>query len=106
VRIVIQVPEEPGLIELNFMWMPTVFGMNVRLQAQLKEKLGKAFLGKAITEEGLDEMSEVVISTLVEMHPMIKGLRQYLESMKYLDDSGLYGNQPEPNGPPVPSDQA
>lgn len=101
-RIVVQVPDEPGVLELNFMWLPTWIGMNVRLQAQLKEKLGKAFVGKEINDEGLDEMSKIVIDTLVELYPAIKGLRKYLEAIKYIED----GNEQEQDRQAVPSDQA
>lgn len=101
-RVVVRVPDEPGVLELNFMWLPTWIGMNVRLQAQLKEKLGKAFVGKEINDEALDEMSKIVVDTLVELFPAIKGLRQYLEAIKFIDD----GNEQEQDRPAVPSDQA
>lgn len=102
-RIVVRVPDEPGVLELNFMWLPTFIGMNVRLQAQLKEKLGKAFVGKNIDDESLDEMSKIVVDTLVELYPAITGLREYLEAIKCIKDDG---NEQEQNRPPVPSPKA
>ncbi len=96
-------PDEPGVIELNFIWLPCWIGMNVRLQAQLKEKLGKAFVGKPINEESLEEMSKIVIDTLVGMHPAIKGLRKYLEALKYIKDDG---EEQAANGQAVPTPKA
>jgi hypothetical protein len=101
-RVVVKVPDEPGVLELNFMWLPTWIGMNVRLQAQLKEKLGKEFVGMEINDDSLDAMSKVVVDTLVELHPHITGLREYLEALKCIDD----GQEQQQDRPAVPSDQA
>lgn len=78
------VATEPGVVELNFMWLPTWLGMNNIMKAEIEEKIGPMLVGKDLTEEVLDEAHEAVIIFLEERFRNIKGLREYLDGLKFV----------------------
>ncbi len=75
---------EPGVIEVNWMWLPTFIGLNKTLLEQLEGEVGKHMIGKDLTEEALDEANELVVDFLVRMNPAIEGLREYLDGLKFV----------------------
>lgn len=81
----VSVPE-PGVVELNYTWLPTWIGMNNTLKEQIEQRLGPDFVGRAMTEEVLDELHQRVVALLVEMHPGLPGLRDYLDAIKYVTE--------------------
>jgi hypothetical protein len=77
------VATRPGVLELNFMWLPTFIGMNsamaTELQAHLKEKL----VGVELTEQVLDFAHDQVLDFLAQRFP-VEGLRDYLDALKFV----------------------
>lgn len=74
----------PGVVELNFMWLPTWLGLNNIMKAEIEQKISPLLVGKDLTEELLDEAHEAVIDFLEEKNPAIKGLREYLDGLKFV----------------------
>ena len=77
----------PGVVELNFMWLPTFVGMNAQLKKEIEERLKPKLEGRPL-EETLDDAHEMVIDFLVERFPALTGLRDYLDAMKYVTEDG------------------
>lgn len=74
----------PGVLELNWMWLPTWIGSNAQLQKKLSKELDGKFIGRPLTEAELDEINDEVIGYLVEEYPLIEGLGDYLDGLKYV----------------------
>lgn len=72
---------EPGVLEVNYMWLPTWIGMNTKLLAELGEEAKKAALGK-VTTVAVRDAHAAVIDALVAKFPEIQGLREYLEGLR------------------------
>lgn len=79
---------DPGVVELNFMWLPTFIGMNNRLKIEIEEKLKAKIVGKEITEESLDEINLEVMDFLIKKFP-ISGLGDYLIALKSVRPSWI-----------------
>ncbi len=74
----------PGVLELNYMWLPTWIGSNAMLKQQLEKELSGKIVGRPLTEAELDEINKEVISGIVELHPEIEGLDDYLDGLKFV----------------------
>ena len=77
-----------GIVELNFMWLPTWIGMNAGAKKEVENKLKDLIEGMAITPDNLDRMHEMVIDELVALNPAVNGLREYLDGLKYVNIDG------------------
>lgn len=75
---------DPGVLELNYMWLPTWVGSNAMLKKHLEEQLQEKVVGLPLTEETLDEVNDMVIGAIEEKYPEIKGLRDYLDGLKFV----------------------
>lgn len=73
-----------GVLELNYMWLPTWLGMNHKFKKDLEKKIADEVVHK--TTADLDEINQIVIDAIVEMHPAISGLRGYLDGIKFIED--------------------
>jgi hypothetical protein len=82
-----------GRVELNYMWLPTFIGMNGVLIKEIEEKFSSQLVGKVLTSELLDGVSEQVKEYLAEKFPII-GLWDYLDGLKFVDEEGRT-NQPQ-----------
>jgi len=78
------VPTDAGVIELNYMWLPTWIGMNGPLKKELEDAIKDKVVGRACNEETLEFVDELVISFLEKKSPGIDGLREYLEGLKFV----------------------
>lgn len=74
---------DPGVVELNFMWLPSFIGMNAAVQQEIEKKLSPLLQGKPMTEDTLKEAHEYVIDFLCQRFPL-KGLRDYLDAVKFV----------------------
>jgi hypothetical protein len=77
-----------GVIELNYMWLPTWIGMNGSLKREVEKKLKDLIVGMEMTPENLDTMHEMVVDELVALNPAVDGLREYLDGLKYVRIDG------------------
>lgn len=67
-----------GVYELNYMWLPTCIGMNVKLKQEMERELAVVAQGKTP-----EEVSDLVLGWLCERVP-VEGLRDYIDGMKFL----------------------
>lgn len=73
------------------MWLPTFVGMNSALVSEVDAQLSQLYVGKALTEELLEESSQRVVRILTEKFPSLKGLFDYLDGIKYVEEDGAQG---------------
>ena len=81
-RTVVRTQE--GILELNYMWLPTWIGMNSIVKAELERELGKKVVGMEMTEDTLDQVNDMVIDHLVDTNTHIEGLKDYLDGLKFV----------------------
>jgi hypothetical protein len=83
----------PGVLELNYMWLPTWIGMNTALLKELGEVASKAAVGRPLTE-AIEESHQAVLDHLSEKYPDIEGLKDWLQGMKlvFVNGSDKEGN--------------
>lgn len=74
----------PGQLALNSMWLPTWLGINVEATKAIHEQLASKVVGISATEENLDQINDMVIEVLVEKYPLVDGLRDYLDGLKFV----------------------
>jgi hypothetical protein len=82
------VREGPGKVGLNFMWLPTFLGMDNNLKKQLEADLGPKLKGKPLDDTTLDFAHDEAVDFICKYHKAIPGLRDYLDAIKFVDDSG------------------
>jgi hypothetical protein len=81
----IVVPTDRGVLELNWMWLPTWIGMNNHIKMELEGLLSKELVGLPVTEETLDRGSELVIKYLEAKYAHLKGLREFFDGLKFIE---------------------
>ena len=79
---------EPGVVELNWMWLPSWIGMNQQLTREINEELGKHVIGRHLTDEVLDDISDLIVGYLERRFPHLEGLRDYLDGLKFVTVEG------------------
>jgi len=82
--------DDPTVIELNWMWLPSFIGQNHYLMDMLQRELTQKFGGQAITDEKLDAIHCFVLNWLQAKFE-IEGVREYLSGIarvKQADDEG------------------
>jgi len=78
------VATEPGVVELNFMWLPTWLGLNPNVKKELEAELRPMLVGQALTDELLQQAHDHTLAYLVKRHPEMEGLRDYLDALKFV----------------------
>jgi hypothetical protein len=73
----------PGVLELNYMWLPTWLGMNAATKAAVESELKSKVAGLPATEDNLDTINDALLELLTERFP-IAGLRDYLDGLKFV----------------------
>jgi hypothetical protein len=71
-----------GVLELNYMWLPTWLGMNVQFKKDCEGALAEKI--KGLTTEDLDRINALVIDYICEKYPL-PGLRDYLDGIKFVE---------------------
>lgn len=71
-------------VELNYMWLPTWLGQNLKFKRDLEEKLGPELMGQELTAETLDHAHQRVIDIVCDLYPLA-GLRDYLDGVKFVE---------------------
>lgn len=78
----------PGQLEINYMWLPTFIGMNSSLVRELDSTLSTLYVGKVLTSELMDAASRRVIEIITDKFPSLRGLYDYLDGIKYVEEDG------------------
>ena len=74
-----------GVLELNYMWLPTAIGMNSLLKQEIEKTLAEKLQGLPLDDAGLDKAHDVVVEFLESKFPDIQGLGRFLDGMKYIE---------------------
>lgn len=77
--------EGPGEVVVSYMWLPTFIGLNSAFMQRLENHVKPLLLGKDLTEETLDVAHGAVIDFIDGAFPDIKGLREYLDGIKFIE---------------------
>lgn len=72
----------PGVLELNYSWLPTWIGMNSALKREIEEVLRSEFEGKPVD---LARAHQTVVSFLTTKFPAIVGLEDFLDGLKFVE---------------------
>ncbi len=86
------VEEEPGVLSVNYMWLPTWLGMNSAVVNELGASIGPQLVGLG-REEALKKGHELAVEYLVNRFSTIKGLREYLQGVSQVGFDEPFGNQ-------------
>jgi len=84
-RLTVEV--SPGVIELNWMWLPTWIGINHGLKKQLEQKVGTLFKGRELSDATLDELDDAIIEELQKSFPEIL-FSDYLRAIRHVQQQG------------------
>jgi hypothetical protein len=82
------VREGPGKVGLNFMWLPAFCAMDNNLKKQVEEAVGPKLKGKPMNDETLNFAHNEALDFICNYHKAIPGLRDYLDAIKFVDDTG------------------
>ena len=74
----------PGKVELSTMWLPGFIAFDTRFQQELEKTLAPKFVGRALTEDVLDELHAAVVEC-IQARYNIKGLRDLLDALKFVE---------------------
>jgi hypothetical protein len=85
VRVVNPSHDDPTIVELNFMWLPTFIGQNPVVLKDLRKELEGKFVKKQITEETLWAMHHTIIRWLEAKFPF-DGIGKYLHAIEEVKD--------------------
>jgi hypothetical protein len=78
----------PGVLGLNYMWLPTFVGMNTQLIKEIEDAISEGIIGKPLDEGTLDAAHLAVIDFLEKKFPHLKGLFDYLDGVKFVSSNG------------------
>jgi len=76
----------PGVLELNYMWLPTWIGINTPLKQELEKALSNKLVGKELTQAAIDEAHDLIVDFFADRFPTLAGLRDYLDALKFVQD--------------------
>lgn len=77
---------DPGVLELNWQWLPTWVGMNTALTQKIEREIAPLVQGKALTARELDDVSDKIINLIAEQCPL-QGVRDYLDGLKFITEA-------------------
>jgi hypothetical protein len=75
---------EVGHIELNWSWLPTWIGMNTALLREIEAAVSPMVVGRALTDDLLEEIHQLVIDFLKQKYVNISGIDDYLDGLKFV----------------------
>lgn len=75
----------PGVVELNFLWLPTFVGANTALQKSIADDITSKLVGLPVNDETLDYAHDLVVKALQEKLPALRGLDKFLDGLKHLE---------------------
>lgn len=75
---------QEGRIELCWMWLPHWLATNRNALTQLEQAVAAKLVGLEMTDATLDLAHDLVADSLQRQYPDVKGLRNYLDSLKFV----------------------
>lgn len=90
-RLVVET--EPGVVELNWTWLPTWLGHNRAFKEEMEAHINKwaaanGIIGSMCTAETLDRIHLEVRRVINERFSEPRGLAEYLDGLRFVDDCG------------------
>ena len=86
VRTVVRV--DKGVLEVNYMWLPSWIGMNSVLIKELSEHMQSKAVGKEFNDDLLDELDLEARAFLCDRFSTVKGLDSYLDGLRHVNFDG------------------
>jgi len=74
---------DQGVVEVNWMWLPTWIGMNAKLKKEIEDKLKEEVVGRTTGDDDLEAIHGRVLEYLQEKF-RIQGLDDYLDGLKFI----------------------
>jgi hypothetical protein len=78
----------PGVVELNWMWLPTWLGQNTQFKREVEEHVGEWMKEHGpikLDEDGLDLLQGLIMNFIQEKFPKEpSGLMKYLEGLAHV----------------------
>lgn len=75
---------EEGVVEVNWMWLPSFIGMNSAVKLELEKELASNIEGCPLTDLVLDRAHDLVVAFLQQKFSSLQGLDDFLNSLKYV----------------------
>jgi hypothetical protein len=75
--------DDPTVLELDWMWLPSFIGQDHALMSKLQKELKEKFGGRQIREDTLSAIHQFVLDWLDAQYAM-KGLREYLAAIHHV----------------------
>ena len=76
---------DEGVLELNWVWLPTFIGMDAAARRDLQAEVTKLFEGKQVTDSVLQDAHAFVVGFIKGRYPKIKGIDRYLDALKFIE---------------------
>ena len=88
-RLVVET--SPGVVEMNWMWLPTWIGHNTELKKKAEKHI-QGWLAEqdqpvTTSEENLDRLHDVLLAFILGQFPEVRGLQGVLEATTRVDFS-------------------
>lgn len=85
------VETDPGVIELNWMWLPTWLGHNAEFKKEVELHILEWVKSQGMvttSSEDLERMSNEVLHFILMKFPEPRGLDLFLKALRHVDDRG------------------
>lgn len=79
---------EDGILELNFMWLPSCMGMNTVFQEAAVAHLSEQFVGRTLDDAALDEAHRSFVEFAQTCFPTFQNLDVYLNGLLQVESVG------------------
>lgn len=82
------VADRDGVLEINWTWLPFWLSVNPQLKDKIEKELRASVLvgGVTNTEADMDAMHDFIVSRFQDLFPSHKGLAEYLDAIKYIQE--------------------
>lgn len=84
-RAVVHVDD--GVVEVNYMWLPTWIGLNSGLLKEIGAHMQSKAAGLPLNDTTMQALHDALIDFLCVRYPSIKGLKAYLDGLLHIDIS-------------------
>ena len=75
------VATDPGVVAINYTWLPVWIGLNEQLLRRLAEKIRPLAEGRPLDDPTLAHLENVLIMLLKDEFPYVEGLEEMLKAV-------------------------